>query len=114
MAASHAFGAFNASAEPWDNYELRFKAWLLMQDIGTAEKKRAALIAEVGPEAFATLKDLSFPADVNDKTFEELLTLLQEHYKRNRTPMADRLQLHNRKQHDNETLTDYIAGREFI
>jgi len=85
-----------------------------MQDIGTAEKKRAALIAEVGPEAFATLKDLSFPADVNDKTFEELLTLLQEHYKRNRTPMADRLQLHNRKQHDNETLTDYIAALKKI
>ena len=114
MAASHSFGAFNASAEPWDNYELRLKSWLIVQDIETEEKRRAALIAEVGPETFATLKDLAFPASVNEKTFDELLELLRNHYKRNRTPMADRLQLHNRKQQENESLTDYIAALKKI
>lgn len=114
MASAHSFGAYNASAEAWENYEIRLKAWLEVQDIAQEGKKKAALISEIGAETFGVVKDLAFPASVNDKTFGQLLVLLREHFKKNRTPMADRLLLHNRKQGDSETLTDFIAALKKI
>ena len=114
MATARCFGAYNASAEAWENYEIRLTAWLELQDITQDDKKRAALISEIGPDTFAVLKDLAFPEEVSRKTFNQLLELLRSHFKKSRTPMADRLLLHNRKQGEKETLTEFIAALKKI
>jgi hypothetical protein len=72
--------------------------------------QKHALLAEVGPTTFAVLKDLAFPAAVSDKSFQELCELLTSHYKTGNTVMAERLNLHNRKQNAEESLSDYIVA----
>jgi hypothetical protein len=110
MAYTSSIGPYNSEKELWENYEVRLAAWLAVNGIENAAKKSAALIAEIGPEAFAILKDLSFPAAVTTKTYDELLGLLRAHFKNTRTPMAGRLNLHNRKQFPSESISDYIAA----
>ena len=114
MASSNKFGEYSPTVEPWENWEIRFDAWLLVQDITTPDKKRAALISEVGPTAFATLKDLAFPSKVLEKTYDDLIELLRKFYKQSRTSMLDRMRLHHRNQGETETVTEYIAALKKI
>ena len=86
MAYTSSIGPFNPEKEVWENYEVRLSAWLAVNDIETAPKKSAALIAEIGPDAFAILKDLSFPQLVTNKSYDELLGLLRAHFKTTTTP----------------------------
>ena len=76
MALSNKFGEYSPTIEPWVKWEICFDAWLLVQDIRTPDKKHAALISEVGPTAFAALKDLAFPLKVLDKTMMNWLHYL--------------------------------------
>ena len=55
-----------------------------------AAKRRAILLTSIGSGAYRVLKDLSFPAAPNTKTFDQLATLLRGHYKPTRLKVAER------------------------
>ncbi len=44
------------------------------------QKRREVYLAVVGPSTFSLLRNLVSPAKPGEKTFEELVALLQEHY----------------------------------
>lgn len=48
-------GAFNSAQEKWENYEIWFEAWLMVNEV-EARLHKHALLAEVGPQTFAILK----------------------------------------------------------
>ena len=102
-------GHFNSASESWENYQLRLESWMAVNEI-TEDNKKHVLIAEVGPETFALLKDLSFPAVVTEKSYKELAAMLSKHFKSSSTVMAERLKFHNRKQLATENLSDYIVN----
>lgn len=112
MAAGYtpSIGRFDESNEAIENYLQRLEAWLSVNDIDDAGKKRDVLISEIGPAPYATLKDLAYPAAVNAKSFDELQELLLSHYKPQTTSLTDRYKLNYRKQEPNESMTQFIAA----
>ena len=114
MAHTSSIGNYDEKVESWENYEIRLQAWMLVNGFSSDDKKRSALIAEIGAATFAILKDLAFPSQVLDKSFDDLLSLLRQHYRLSSTPMVNRLKLHERKQGATETLTEYIAALKKI
>ena len=114
MAYSSSIGPFDEKAEVWENYEIRFDAWLGVNNVTDDADKRCALIAEIGPTTFAVLKDLTFPEKASDKSYIDLILLLRSHYQVTTTPMANRLKLHHRKQTSTENLSEYIASLKRI
>ena len=114
MAHSASIGPYNPTTEPWENYEIRFDAWLAINKHTDDALKRAALIAEIGPECFAVLKDLTFPDKVTTKSYTDLMKLLEQHYSKTKTSVMDRLLLHKRKQQEGESVADYMAALKKI
>ena len=114
MAFSSSIGPYKEADEPWENYELRLEAWMAVNNIQTGAGKRNALIAEIGPAAFSTLKDLAYPAAVSDRPYPDLIQLLRNHFKVSITPMVSKFTLHRRKQRENETVSEYIAALKKI
>ena len=54
------------------------------------------------------LKDLSFPAAPNTKTFDQLATLLRSHYKPTRLKVAERYRFHSASQRPGQSITDFV------
>ena len=72
-----------------------------------AAKRRAILLTSIGSRAYRVLKDLSFPAAPNTKTFHQLTTLLRGHYKPTRLKVAERYRFHSASQ-PGQCITDFV------
>ena len=94
-----AFDQFDAESEDIKNYLERlqeyFTAYDIEDDEDNAAKRRAILLASIGSNCFRVLKDLAFPDAPNTKTFDQLATLLREHFKPTRLKIAERYRFHS-------------------
>ena len=75
----------------------------------TADIRRATLLTVCGPSTYGLVRDLLAPAAPTEKTFEELVALVQEHQQPTPSPIVERYTLFTRVQHSGETINDYVA-----
>ena len=93
MAASTKIGSvaqFVPETDDWRIYEKQVKFYLLANNIPET-RKAPTLLTLVGPVALQTLIDLLTPEDLEDKTYEELLTALRNHYAKKVTKTGSRV-----------------------
>ncbi len=65
----------------------------------TAEDKRVAmLLTVIGPENYSLIRGLVSPAKPKDKTFEELNTILKNHFDSKAVVIAERFRFYRRNQ----------------
>ena len=62
-----------------------------------------------GPSTYGLVRDLLAPAAPTEKTFEELVALVQEHQQPTPSPIVERYTFFTRVQHSGETINDYVA-----
>ncbi len=98
---------FNPGKEEWVNYRKRIDIWFKVNKITDAEKANVFL-AKVGPVAFEVLVNLTAPAEVDSKTYEELTALCEKHFRVIRTQEGERVTFRSCKQKPNQSITDYI------
>ena len=78
-----------------------------------AEKKRSLSLWVVGPSPFKLLRNLVSPAKLSDKTFEQLVTTLTNHYSPNPSKIEQRFRFHSRQRELGEGLHGRVeSGRE--
>ena len=106
-------GPYDAAEESIENYLERLDSWINLNGIAD-DKKKHALLSEIGPGPYAILKDLAFPDPVTGKTYAQLQAFLTNHYKPKKTAMAERLDLHARKQRPGESIQAYTAALKKI
>ena len=75
--------------------------FFLANNITEGRKKVAILLSTVGSHAYELLKDLCSP---DAKSFEELVTCLQNHLQPKPTVIAERYKFHQRIQGSSETV----------
>ena len=99
MARRLPFDQFNAESEDIESYLERLQEYFTAYDIEDEEdiaaKRRAILLTSIGSNCFWVLKDLAFPEAPNMKTFDELATMVREHFKSTRLKIADRYRFHS-------------------
>ena len=71
------------------NYLERFNLYITANDISDS-KKTAVLLSAVGSTVYKTVKSLSEPTPVTDKSFKELCDMLIAHYGPKRLVIAER------------------------
>ena len=64
---------FDAELEEWPQYVERLQFFFAANGIEDANKKRSVFLSVVGPSPFKLLRNLISPANLSDKSFEELV-----------------------------------------
>ena len=112
MAGRPPFDQFDAESEDIESYLERlqeyFTAYDIKDDEDNAAKRRAILLTSIGSKCFRVLKDLAFPDAPNTKTFDQLATLLREHFKPTRLKIAERYRFHSAVQQQGQSIADFV------
>ena len=86
MATHGSIGEFVNSQEDWRSYTERLQQYFTANDVENAEKQRAILLSVCGASTYQLIRNLVAPAKPTDKSFAEIVTLVQEHHTPNRCP----------------------------
>jgi len=83
-------------------YSERVKLFLEANDIPEA-KHVAVLLSAIGGETYGLLRNLVAPATPRDKTYKELIEVLEKHFEPKPLLIAERFHFHRRYQQAGET-----------
>ena len=97
---------FDAMLEPWDQYVGHF---LDANGITNIDKKRSELLSAIGPAPYKLLTSLISPQKPGEKSYEELVTLLTEHYNPVPSEIVERYRFHTRIRHEGEAVSTFVA-----
>ena len=98
---------FIPSTEQWSNYQKRLEIWMKANKCAE-EDKATIFLALIGAEAFEAVSNYVSPAEPTDKTYAQLIEILQKHYQPAHSEISVRLQFRSRKQQPNENIAEYI------
>ncbi|XP_064476132.1 uncharacterized protein LOC135390043 isoform X3 [Ornithodoros turicata] len=86
--------------EDFISYIERFGHFWKVTRIEDNALKTSALITEIGKRAYKTLKDLLLPSKPQQKTYDQLVQVLKDHYAPEGQVIAERFKFNRRYQHE--------------
>ena len=95
--------------ENWQQYVERLQFFMEATGVTDASKKRATFLSVVGPTTFQLLRSLIAPANLSDKTFEELMEVLKTHFNPEPSEIVERYKFHTRIRRPGETVATYLS-----
>ncbi|XP_060862845.1 uncharacterized protein K02A2.6-like [Metopolophium dirhodum] len=96
-------------SESFSNYLDRLNAQLTVLKVKEADKK-SYLIAYIGSEAYSQLKDACLPEEPQLKSYDELVSKLEEIYSPRRLVVSERFIFNQRTQNQGESTREYITA----
>ena len=103
MASIGKLGKYNPDVKEWTQYTERMTYYFTANDITTDAKKKATFLAVVGLKAYALVRTLIAPSKISDKSLQQLMDVLQEHY----SPKPSATKFYNLTRKSNETVTAF-------
>ena len=107
MAVHRSIGHFDSNEEDWTSYTEHMEQYFIANDIAEDAKKKGIFISSCGPQTYQLLKSLVAPERPRDKSYQVLTQALKNHYQPKPSKIIQR---HSRKQRDNESISDFVAG----
>lgn len=108
MATHGAVGEFAHSKE-WTDYCEHLQQYFLANNVKDAGKQRAILLSVCGASTYRLIRSLVAPGKPTDKTFEEIVTLLKNHYTPPPSEIVQRYNFNKRVQKKDETIAEFMA-----
>uniref|UniRef100_A0AAR2J5F9 Retrotransposon gag domain-containing protein n=1 Tax=Pygocentrus nattereri TaxID=42514 RepID=A0AAR2J5F9_PYGNA len=99
---------FDESGEQWATYIERFEHYVVANDIPES-KKVSILFSVMGPKTYGLLRSLVAPVAPGTKTYEQVVTVLKDHFTPKPLVIAERFRFHKRNQGEGETVAQYVA-----
>ena len=125
MASFGKIEPFSGKAEELDCYLERLEQYLLANDLDkivllddnsnqqaatTREaKRRAVFLSVIGGPVYSVLRNLVSPNKPSEKSFDELITSLKNHYNPAASVAVNRFKFHSRTRHPGESVACYVA-----
>ena len=78
-------------------------------DITEASKKKSVLLSVIGLSTYALLRNLVLPAKPGDKTYDELVSVLKEHYNPTPSETVQRSRFNSRFRKPVESVSTFVA-----
>lgn len=100
---------FDPRTQTWEDYIEVMGHYFRANDITEGEKKRAILLATVGEKTYALIKSLCHPMSPAEKSFKELVKLVQDHRTPKPSEIVQRYKFHTRMRKEGETVQEYVA-----
>lgn len=91
--------AFDPQHEDWPQYVERLDQFFEANDLtgdAKATKRRATFLTVIGPGPYKLLRSLISPAKPTDKTYDELVQKLTEHYSPTPSEVMQRFRFNSR------------------
>ena len=100
---------FDGSKEEWTQYVERVNHFFDANDIVDAGKKRAVLLSVIGSSTYALLRNLVSPAKPREKSFDELVSVLKDHYNPTPSETVQRSRFNSRFRKPGESVAVFVA-----
>ena len=102
-------GEFDQNIKTWQQYSERFGNFLDANDVTDAGKKHSVSLSVVGPVTYTLLTSLISPQTPGDKSYDELITLLKNHFNAALSEIVQRFKFHSRSRQPEETIAIFVA-----
>ena len=110
MATHGSVVQFDPAKEEWTSYVERLNYYLIANDVSDDKKKCAILMSGCGPAVYKTIRSL-VDADTRQRIkYDELLTLLANHFDPKPSSIVQRFKFYNRIRAKGETIATYVAA----
>ncbi|KRY97756.1 hypothetical protein T11_8251, partial [Trichinella zimbabwensis] len=93
----------------WTAYASRLIFFLEANNVTDPAKRRAVLLSSCGGPVFNLIQALISPANPNEKSFDEILFVLEEHFSPQPSEIAKRNAFYKRNQKVGESISDFVA-----
>ena len=109
MARHGVLSEFDNAKEEWQSYVERMEQYFSANDVTAAGKKRAILLSACGPATYQLIRNLVSPAATTDKSFAQIVELVQNHCHPKPSVIVRRYTFNSRSQKEGESLSTYVA-----
>ncbi|VVC35786.1 Integrase, catalytic core,Aspartic peptidase domain,Ribonuclease H-like domain,Retrotransposon gag [Cinara cedri] len=99
---------FNVNIDTWQIYQEQLDRFLEVNKIKN-DFQKSALLSSIGQDAYKLLRDLCTPQLPKEKTFEELCSLMENHFTPKINIFRERNNFYAASQHDGESVADFTA-----
>ena len=100
-------GEFDQSKETWVAYAERMEQYFTANDIADPAKQRAVLLSACGATTYQLIRNLVAPGKPADKSFAEVVHLVQTHHSPPPSEIVQRFNFHSRSQRDGESIAQF-------
>ena len=100
---------YDNTREDWLAYTERLQHYFAANDMRNAEKQCAVLLSSVGSSIYQLMKSLLAPTKPSEKTFDELVRLVQDHYQPPPSESVQRYRFNIRLRKQGESIAAYVA-----
>ena len=109
MATHGQFGEFNPQREDWTSYTERLQEYFIANGLEDAAKKKAVLLSIVGAETYQLMRNLTAPAKPTEKSFDQLIKLVEEHHHPAPSVILQRFKFASRRQKPGESIATFVS-----
>ena len=99
-----------SSESKWDEYVERLRLYFVANDVTDNDKQRAILLTCCGSKLYSLIRNLCSPGSPNDKTLDELCTLIGTHFNPKPIIIAERYRFYQMVQGENESVSQCLAA----
>ena len=100
---------FDRHKEEWPQYVERLGFFFIANSITTAEKKRAIFLSVVGAATYKVLRNLISPELPSEKSYDELVSVLEQHYNPAPSEIVERFRFYCRTRKPGESVANFLA-----
>ena len=108
MTAIGKIESFDETQEKWETYVERVEQFFLANNIDE-DHQVPTLLSLIGSKTYTLLRDLLTPDKPATKSFQEIVTTLQQHLSPKPLEIAERFRFYKRNQREGETVLTYVA-----
>ena len=95
--------------EEWSQYIERLEFYFEANGVDNADKQRAILSSVCGSKTYKLIQNLTMPGKPSDKTFEEIVKLVQNHENPKPSAIVQRFKFNTRFRNPGESIASYVA-----
>ncbi len=99
---------YKPESESWSAYIERAELFMIANDVDEA-KQVATLLSVMGASTYGLVRNLVQPLKPKDKTFREIVSILQAHFEPKPLIIAERFRFQRCVQKPHETVSQYVA-----
>ena len=107
--SKRSFDAFHPGEDNWEEWKERLEFYLEAENVTENDKKRSVLLTVCGREMYSLVKSLASPGKLRDKSFEDIISLLDRHLQPKPSVTVARFQFNMCVRKGNQTVSSYIA-----
>ena len=109
MAEGPSLAPIDPREDVWEEWIERFEFYLDAKNVTDSGKKRSFLLSQCGKDAYSVLRSLVSPCKVTDKSYSEIVSLLNGHLKPRTSVTVARYKFNTCCRKEGQSVAEYVA-----